>query len=181
MHQLQQHSFALWTDRGQAPQVNNEFAGSKVCSGRLIGACEFSGPRCDELAFNDHGALVWALDNRDLQHAAGFLDVRERNPRSKRRRLQLLGFQRKVRGPDPKRRDCQKALTVSAPLDRALRIIARIDAQFLYPGQESGPIQAQARGGSVGPSHSSFRFGKRLDDLVALFLFTISKVWGITM
>jgi hypothetical protein len=64
-----------------------------------MGAGEFSGPRCDELAFNDHGALVWVLDNRDLQHAAGFLDVRERNPRSSAGGCNCLVFSGKCGDP----------------------------------------------------------------------------------
>jgi hypothetical protein len=60
-------------------------------------------------------------------------------------------------------------------------IIVRIDAKFLHPGQESSPIYAQERGSSIRPSHSTLRFGKRPNDLVALFSSTISGVSGTTM
>src|SRR5579862_707362 len=92
-NQLDQNGFAFRTHRRQAPQVNDQFAGLKIGSGGLVGAGELSGPRYDKFALYDHAALAWALDNRDLQHDACFLDVRERNPRSRHRRLQLLGFQ----------------------------------------------------------------------------------------
>ena len=61
------------------------------------------------------------------------------------------------------------ALTVFA-LNRMSGIIAGIDAEFLHPGQESRAVHAHARGGSVGPAHSSLRFGERPHDLIPLFL-----------
>src|SRR5580658_5420103 len=76
-HHLLQHVFALRTDRGQVPQIDNQFAVPKICSGVSAGVREFGGPRRCESALNDQSALARFLDNRDLQHVARILDARE--------------------------------------------------------------------------------------------------------
>src|SRR5580704_11232173 len=60
-------------------------------------------------------------------------------------------------------------------------IIARIDAKFFHPGQESRPVHTQARRSSVRPSHSSLRFGERLDDLITLFFGMIAGTAAVPM
>ena len=86
-HQLQQYVFALRTDRGHVPQIDNQFAVLKVCPRCLRGAREFSGPGRYESALNDQSALARVLDNRDLQHGALVLDTGERNARTRHLRL----------------------------------------------------------------------------------------------
>ena len=96
-HQLQQNVFALRTDCRYAPKIDNQFPVLKICSGRLVGIFEFSGPRHDEFALNDHSTPAWVLDNRDLQHAARILDLGVRNARTKHLRQNYLVFQCKER------------------------------------------------------------------------------------
>jgi hypothetical protein len=74
-HQVLQNVFALRADRGQVPQIDNQFAAPKICSGCSAGAREFGGPRRCESALNDQSALARVLDNRDLQHAARMLNA----------------------------------------------------------------------------------------------------------
>ena len=135
MHQVQEDGFAFRTDRREAPQVYNQFAGSQIYSGRLIGAGEFSSPRCDEFALNDHATIMRALDNRDLQHAAGVLKARERNPGSKALASETACLSAQSAGPSLERRECQNGFDSPSPLDWVSRIIARIDAELLHPGQ----------------------------------------------
>jgi hypothetical protein len=71
--QFQESIFPGCADGTEVCDIDDKFTAIKMLFGLCVLAKEFGYPRLNENTLDHQSALAWALNDRDLQHAALFL------------------------------------------------------------------------------------------------------------